>query len=163
MTVASKTLLQVRDIEKRFGGLVALSHVSLTIRQGDIYGLIGPNGAGKTTLFNVLTGLYRSDKGRFEFDGHNLVGVKPYRVVLYGIARTFQNIRLFHNMTAIENVMVGRHPRTSAGALGAILRYTEFFLASRQACVRHFGEQTVWPVLVLRPRCLKKTLPQTSH
>jgi branched-chain amino acid transport system ATP-binding protein len=122
MTVASKTLLQVRNIEKRFGGLVALSHVSLTIRQGDIYGLIGPNGAGKTTLFNVLTGLYRSDKGRFEFDGHDLVGVKPYRVVLYGIARTFQNIRLFHNMTAIENVMVGRHPRTSAGALGAILR-----------------------------------------
>ncbi len=122
MTVATNTLLQVHDIEKRFGGLVALSQVSLSIQQGDIYGLIGPNGAGKTTLFNVLTGLFRSDKGRFQFDGHDLAGVKPHRVVLYGIARTFQNIRLFQNMTAIENVMVGRHPRTSAGALGAIFR-----------------------------------------
>jgi len=122
MTVATRTLLEVRDIEKRFGGLVALSHVSLSIQQGDIYGLIGPNGAGKTTLFNVLTGLYRADQGRFVFDGHNLAGVKPYRVVLHGIARTFQNIRLFQNMTAIENVMVGRHPRTRVGALGAIMR-----------------------------------------
>ena len=122
MTVATGTLLEVRHVGKRFGGLEALSNISLAIRQGDIYGLIGPNGAGKTTLFNVLTGLYRPDSGQLRFDGKELVGVKPYRVVLHGMARTFQNIRLFHNMTAIENVMVGRHARTRAGALGAILR-----------------------------------------
>jgi branched-chain amino acid transport system ATP-binding protein len=122
MTVATRKLLEARHIGKRFGGLEALSNVSLSIRQGDIYGLIGPNGAGKTTLFNVLTGLYRPDGGQFLFDGHNLVGLKPYRVVLHGIARTFQNIRLFQNMTAIENVMVGRHARTRIGALGAIVR-----------------------------------------
>ena len=122
MTVATTNLLEARHIDKRFGGLVALSDVSMTIRRGEIFGLIGPNGAGKTTLFNVLTGLYRPDDGEFYFDSHNLVGLKPYRVVLHGISRTFQNIRLFQNMTAIENVMVGRHARTRAGALGAILR-----------------------------------------
>ena len=122
MTVATPTLLEIRHIGKRFGGLEALSDVSLSIQQGDIYGLIGPNGAGKTTLFNVLTGLYRPDAGRFRFNGEDLIGLKPYRVVLHGMARTFQNIRLFHNMTAIENVMVGRHARTRAGALGAIMR-----------------------------------------
>jgi branched-chain amino acid transport system ATP-binding protein len=115
-------LLEIRHIEKRFGGLTALADVSLTIRRQEIYGLIGPNGAGKTTLFNVLTGLYVPDRGQFEIDGASLVGLKPYRVAEYGIARTFQNIRLFGNMTAMENVMVGRHVRTSAGAIGAILR-----------------------------------------
>jgi branched-chain amino acid transport system ATP-binding protein len=115
-------LLEIRHIEKRFGGLTALADVSLTIRHREIYGLIGPNGAGKTTLFNVLTGLYVPDRGQFEFDGASLVGFKPYRVAESGIARTFQNIRLFGNMTAIENVMVGRHVRTHAGAIGAILR-----------------------------------------
>ena len=123
MTAAAQSpLLEVRHIEKRFGGLTALADVSLTIRSGEIYGLIGPNGAGKTTLFNVLTGLYVPDSGEFEFAGRNLCGQKPHRVVESGIARTFQNIRLFGNMTALENVMVGRHVRTSAGAFGAILR-----------------------------------------
>jgi branched-chain amino acid transport system ATP-binding protein len=115
-------LLSAHQIEKRFGGLVALSRVSLSIGRGEIYGLIGPNGAGKTTLFNVLTGLYRPDGGRFDFEGATLSGLKPFRVVESGIARTFQNIRLFGNMTALENVMVGRHVRTGAGALGAVLR-----------------------------------------
>jgi len=115
-------LLSVRQVEKRFGGLVALSSVSLTIRHGEIYGLIGPNGAGKTTFFNVLTGLYRPDGGELEFGGIPLAGLKPFRVVESGIARTFQNIRLFGNMTALENVMVGRHVRTRAGAIGAVLR-----------------------------------------
>ena len=115
-------LLEIRRIEKRFGGLVALANVSLTINRSEIYGLIGPNGAGKTTLFNVITGLYVPDEGDFEFDGHNLAGLKPYRVAEFGIARTFQNIRLFGNMTAMENVMVGRHVRTHAGVFGAILR-----------------------------------------
>jgi branched-chain amino acid transport system ATP-binding protein len=96
--------------------------VSLSISHGEIYGLIGPNGAGKTTLFNVLTGLYQPDGGHLEFNGASLAGLKPYRVVESGIARTFQNIRLFGNMTALENVMVGRHVRTRAGAIGAVLR-----------------------------------------
>jgi len=114
--------LEIRHIDKRFGGLTALADVSLSIERGEIYGLIGPNGAGKTTLFNVLTGLYVPDGGEFEFEGASLVGLKPYRVAESGIARTFQNIRLFGNMTAMENVMVGRHVRTRAGAIGAILR-----------------------------------------
>ena len=114
-------LLEAVDIDKRFGGLTALSGVSLTIRRGEIYGLIGPNGAGKTTLFNVLTGLYRAEGGSFRFDGEELSGLKPYRCARSGIARTFQNIRLFGNMTALENVMVGRHVRTRAGVLGAML------------------------------------------
>jgi branched-chain amino acid transport system ATP-binding protein len=120
--MSAALLLEFRHIEKRFGGLTALADVSLTINSREIYGLIGPNGAGKTTLFNVLTGLYRPDRGEFEFDGTSLVGLKPYRVAESGIARTFQNIRLFGNMTALENVMVGRHVRTHAGAIGAILR-----------------------------------------
>ncbi|MEO8157122.1 MAG: ABC transporter ATP-binding protein [Betaproteobacteria bacterium] len=112
----------MRNIEKRFGGLTALDDVSLTIGHKEIYGLIGPNGAGKTTLFNVLTGLYVPDRGEYELAGVSLVGCKPHRVVERGIARTFQNIRLFGNMTALENVMVGRHVRTHAGVIGAILR-----------------------------------------
>jgi branched-chain amino acid transport system ATP-binding protein len=119
---ASPALLAAHGIGKRFGGLTALDNVSLSIRGGEIYGLIGPNGAGKTTLFNVLTGLYIPDSGGFEFDGRSLLGHKPHRVVESGIARTFQNIRLFGNMTAQENVMVGRHVRTKAGPFGAILR-----------------------------------------
>jgi branched-chain amino acid transport system ATP-binding protein len=115
-------LLEAHAISKAFGGLQALSNVSLTIDRGEIYGLIGPNGAGKTTLFNVLTGLYRCDGGKVVFDGDELTGLKPHRIVEAGIARTFQNIRLFAHMTALENVMVGRHLRTRAGALGAVLR-----------------------------------------
>jgi len=118
----AETLLNIDGINKRFGGLQALSDVSLSINAGEIYGLIGPNGAGKTTLFNVLTGLYMPDEGRFNFDGHDLFRAKPHKVVAAGIARTFQNIRLFGEMTALENVMVGRHIRSRAGALGAVLR-----------------------------------------
>ena len=115
-------ILSMHGVSKRFGGLQALSNVSLTIERGDIYGVIGPNGAGKTTLFNVLTGLYQPDEGEFDFDGKPLRVEKPHQVAARGIARTFQNIRLFHNMTALENVMVGRHVRTRAGVFGAILR-----------------------------------------
>lgn len=115
-------ILKIEGIHKRFGGLHALSDVTLGINQGEIYGLIGPNGAGKTTLFNVLTGLYQPDEGTFHFAGRDLFRQKPHVVVEAGIARTFQNIRLFGEMTALENVMVGRHVRTKAGALGAIFR-----------------------------------------
>ena len=115
-------LLSANVISKSFGGVQALSEVSITIRPGEIYGLIGPNGAGKTTFFNVLTGLYRADAGDFEFDGAALAARAPHEVARRGIARTFQNIRLFANMSALENVMVGRHVRTRAGVLGAVLR-----------------------------------------
>jgi branched-chain amino acid transport system ATP-binding protein len=115
-------LLQVENITKRFGGLTALSDVTFSIAQGEIYGLIGPNGAGKTTLFNVLTGLYRQDEGTFTFQGRQLRNVTPDRIATLGIARTFQNIRLFANLSALENVMIGRHVRTKAGVVGAILR-----------------------------------------
>src|SRR5581483_387098 len=117
----ANALLESRNIDKRFGGLVALSDVSIKIARGTIFGLIGPNGAGKTTLFNCLTGLYEPTAGRILIDGQDFTGCKPYRIVEAGVARTFQNIRLFQNMTALENVMVGRHPRTRAGAFGAIL------------------------------------------
>ena len=115
-------LLEAREIGKRFGGLDALTQVSLSIDRGEIYGLIGPNGAGKTTFFNVLTGLYRPDEGGFLFEAAPLPVNEPHRVAAAGVARTFQNIRLFANMSAVENVMVGRHVRTRAGVIGAVLR-----------------------------------------
>ncbi len=119
---ANKVLLSIRGVNKRFGGLQALSDVSITIHEGMIYGLIGPNGAGKTTFFNVITGLYQPDSGSFELDGRPYSPSAPHEVAKAGIARTFQNIRLFGEMTAIENVMVGRHVRTHAGVIGAVLR-----------------------------------------
>ena len=122
MTAAMDVLLDASGIGKRFGGVQALKDVSLTIRRGEIYGLIGPNGAGKTTFFNVLTGLYQRDGGQISFDGKPLTLESPHTVAAAGIARTFQNIRLFGNMTAMENVMVGRHVKTHAGVFGAMLR-----------------------------------------
>jgi len=115
-------LLEARGIGRRFGGVQALSDVSFGIGRGEIYGLIGPNGAGKTTLFNVLTGLYAPDTGVFLFEGSDLAGLRPDRIAARGIARTFQNIRLFANLPALENVMIGRHVRTRSGVLGAVLR-----------------------------------------
>ena len=117
-----QTLLAAEGVGKRFGGVQALADVSFTIRKGEIYGLIGPNGAGKTTLFNVLTGIYPADGGTFTFDGKPLADLKPHEVAQRGIARTFQNIRLFATLSALENVMVGRHVRTRAGVWGAIVR-----------------------------------------
>jgi branched-chain amino acid transport system ATP-binding protein len=118
------TLLEIRGINKRFGGLQALSDVSLTIQRGEIYGLIGPNGAGKTTLFNVLTGLYQPDEGSFVFNGHNLFRAKPHVVVSSGIARTFQNIRLFKQSTVLDNVRVGI--RAKSGWVASLLQTPRF-------------------------------------
>jgi branched-chain amino acid transport system ATP-binding protein len=115
-------LLSVEGVNKRFGGLQALSEVGLRIERGQIYGLIGPNGAGKTTFFNVITGLYTPDSGRFELDGAPYEPTAVHKVAEAGIARTFQNIRLFAEMTVLENVMVGRHIRTRCGAWAAMLR-----------------------------------------
>ncbi|WP_295453390.1 ABC transporter ATP-binding protein [uncultured Thiodictyon sp.] len=115
-------LLDARVVTKRFGGLTALSEVSLAVHAGEIFGLIGPNGAGKTTLFNCLNGLYHPSSGSVHLDGVPLTGLKPHAVAAHGLARTFQNIRLFANMSVLENVMVGRHVRSRAGVLGAVLR-----------------------------------------
>ena len=120
--MSTTPLLRVAGVNKRFGGLQALSDVGIEIERGQIYGLIGPNGAGKTTFFNVITGLYSPDSGSFELDGKPYSPSEPHRVAAAGIARTFQNIRLFPEMTALENVMVGRHVRTHSTALGAVLR-----------------------------------------
>jgi len=110
----------------RFGGITALSDVSLEINPGEIVALIGPNGAGKTTFFNLMTGIYKPTDGSVVFDGTELGGLKPHRACQLGVARTFQNIRLFANMTALENVMIGRHGRTHAGPLQAVLRTPRF-------------------------------------
>ena len=116
------TLLDASGVSRRFGGVQALDQVAFAISAGEIYGLIGPNGAGKTTLFNLLTGIYRPDAGRFVFDGRDITGLQANEVAAAGIARTFQNIRLFANLSALENVMIGRHLRTRAGVLSAIVR-----------------------------------------
>ena len=115
-------LLEATGISKSFGGLHALEGVSFSIQPKEIYGLIGPNGAGKTTLFNLLTGVYGTDAGTFTFDSKSLDGHAPHQIAAAGIARTFQNIRLFANLSALENVMIGRHVRTRAGVVGAVLR-----------------------------------------
>ena len=122
----SPPVLQVQGISKRFGGLQALSDVGMTIQPGQVYGLIGPNGAGKTTFFNVITGLYAPDSGSFKLAGHSYQPSSVHEVAAAGIARTFQNIRLFADMTALENVMVGRHVRTRSGVLGAVFRTKAF-------------------------------------
>jgi branched-chain amino acid transport system ATP-binding protein len=116
------SLLRIHNVSKRFGGLQALSDVHLELLKGEIYGLIGPNGAGKTTLFNLITGLYQADSGSFYLENKEFFPGNPIHVTQIGIARTFQNIRLFERMTALQNVMVGRHVRTQQGALGAIFR-----------------------------------------
>jgi branched-chain amino acid transport system ATP-binding protein len=130
----SDTVLEVKGVSKRFGGLQALSDVGITIRPGQVYGLIGPNGAGKTTFFNVITGLYTPDSGSFELGGRPYKPSAVHEVAKQGIARTFQNIRLFPEMTALENVMVGRHVRTHSGLVGAVFRTPAF--KAEEAAIR---------------------------
>ena len=122
----STPVLEVSGVSKRFGGLQALSDVGIRIEPAQVYGLIGPNGAGKTTFFNVLTGLYTPDSGTFKLGGEPYQPTAVHEVAKAGIARTFQNIRLFAEMTALENVMVGRHVRTGSGVVGAIFRTARF-------------------------------------
>lgn len=122
MTQSIHLLLDVADVSKRFGGVQALDSVGLQVPSGAIVGLIGPNGAGKTTFFNVITGLYPADSGIFLFDGKAYFPESVAEVTKSGMARTFQNIRLFGEMTVLENVMVGCHCRSNAGLIGAIFR-----------------------------------------
>jgi branched-chain amino acid transport system ATP-binding protein len=154
----SLPLLEAKGVAKRFGGLQALADISLTINHGEIYGLIGPNGAGKTTFFNCLTGLYQVDEGHFMFDGAPLNVTAPYEVAARGIARTFQNIRLFANMTALENVMVGRHVRTKAGVIGAVLR-TPRTLAEERAIHDRARDLLRYVGLERRSDMLARNLP----
>jgi len=121
--MSASLLLDVMDVSKRFGGVQALDSVGLQVPQGSIVGLIGPNGAGKTTFFNVITGLYPADSGIFLFDGQSYFPESVSEVTKSGLARTFQNIRLFGEMSVLENVMVGCHCRSKAGFLGAIFRF----------------------------------------
>ncbi|WP_028708431.1 ATP-binding cassette domain-containing protein [Propionicicella superfundia] len=128
-------LLSATDVTMQFGGLKAVNDVSMQIHTGEIVGLIGPNGAGKTTFFNCLTGLYKPTSGSVEFIGRPLPP-RPRKVVREGMARTFQNIRLFHNMTALENVMVGRYCRTKTNAIDAIFRLPRHRREEREATAR---------------------------
>jgi branched-chain amino acid transport system ATP-binding protein len=135
----SDVVLDVSGVSKRFGGLQALQDVGVQISRGEVYGLIGPNGAGKTTFFNVITGLYTPDSGRFTLAGKAYKPSAVHEVAKAGIARTFQNIRLFADMTALENVMVGRHIRTGSGLIGAVFR-TKGFLAEEAAIAQRAQE-----------------------
>ncbi|HZK49719.1 MAG TPA: ABC transporter ATP-binding protein [Thermoleophilia bacterium] len=120
--VSAGPILEIEALTKSFGGLVAVNSIGLTVHRDEIVGLIGPNGAGKTTLFNVITGVYTPTSGRVLFDGREIGGHRPSKITSMGIARTFQNIRLFGEMTALENVMVGRHCRTKTGLMGVVAR-----------------------------------------
>ena len=115
------SILETRGVTKRFGGLSAVDNVTIQVPEGSIYAIIGPNGAGKTTLYNCITGFYPSDEGDMLFQGKSLVGLSPDRITKKGISRTYQNIRLFPAMTALENILVGAHPRLKSNWLDAIL------------------------------------------
>ena len=126
-----KTILDVKNLTKNFGGLCAVSNVSMTINEGELIGLIGPNGAGKTTLFNLLTGVYEPSSGLIELMDQDksiqIGGLKPYKITNLGVARTFQNIRLFKSMTVLENVKVAMHKNIRYGTLAAILRLPTYY------------------------------------
>jgi branched-chain amino acid transport system ATP-binding protein len=133
-------LLEIRKISKAFGGLQAVNDVSFDVAEGAIVGLIGPNGAGKTTIFNLITGNHRVDHGSIDFRERSLVGMKTHRIVALGIARTFQNIRLFQQLSAVENVLAGRHCRTRSGLLGAALSTPGQRREEREALERALAE-----------------------
>jgi len=155
---AAGDLLVATDTSKVFGGLVAVSDVDFTIPTGSIVSLIGPNGAGKTTFFNMITGLYVPTKGTIRFDGRDITGKKPHEVVRVGIARTFQNIRLFGNMTAEENVLVGLHHRLKGRWFGAILRTPDI---KKEEAEAHEQAQELLELVGLRQRAdtLARNLP----
>lgn len=126
-------ILEVRELSKRFGGLRALDAVSFKVKEGSIVSVIGPNGAGKTTLFNCLTGMTRLTGGHIHLNGEKITGLQPHEIVAYGIARTFQNIRLFRGMTVLENVLVGAHIHIRTGFLQAIIRGRGFISREQEA------------------------------
>jgi branched-chain amino acid transport system ATP-binding protein len=129
-------LLEIDGVTKQFGGLIALSNITASVDSGRVLGLIGPNGAGKSTLFNVITGVYPPEQGAVRFNGAPIHGKPPHQIVRLGIARTFQNLRLFSNMTVLENVMVGRHSRTNATLVDALIRTGRAVREERQIVER---------------------------
>jgi branched-chain amino acid transport system ATP-binding protein len=152
------SILQVRDLTLRFGGLEVINQLSLDVHEGGIVSLIGPNGAGKTSVFNCLTGFYRANAGDITFNGESILKLKPHRITQKGMARTFQNLRLFKNMTVLENVMSGMHCRTRGGALGAILRHPA--QRSEEAAIRRVAEECLDFVGILEHKDrLSKNLP----
>ena len=134
------SLLVLRGLTKRFGGLTAVNAVSFAVEEGSVVGLIGPNGAGKTTVFNLITGHYRPDHGQILFDDRPLAGLRTHRIIARGIARTFQNIRLFQRLTAIENVLAGCHYRMRSGIVGGMLRLPAQRREEREALDRALQE-----------------------
>ena len=140
-----KTILNVKNLTKNFGGLCAVSNVSMTINEGELIGLIGPNGAGKTTLFNLLTGVYEPSSGLIELMDQDksiqIGGLKPYKITNLGVARTFQNIRLFKSMTVLENVKVAMHKNIRYGSLAAILRLPSYYKEGRLEIARALAIQ----------------------
>jgi ABC-type branched-subunit amino acid transport system ATPase component len=131
-------LLEARGVTKQFGGLVAINNVDFSLAERSIASLIGPNGAGKTTFFNIVAGLYRPTSGQILFEGRSIVGAQPHQITRLGIARTFQNIRLFAAMSALDNVLVGQHCRLTSTALGAVLRTPGVMREERRARERAF-------------------------
>jgi branched-chain amino acid transport system ATP-binding protein len=151
-------LLVAENVRKEFGGLVAANDIDFTVQRGSIVALIGPNGAGKTTFFNMLTGVYKPTSGRILFDGEEITGMPPHAIVERGIGRTFQNIRLFHQMTALENVLVGMHSRLKGGIFGSILRTPRVRHEERDADARA-RELLVYCGLPRRHEALSGSLP----
>jgi branched-chain amino acid transport system ATP-binding protein len=151
-------LLEIEDVSKRFGGIVALDGVSFAAEPGEIVGLIGPNGAGKTTAFNVITRLYTPDEGDVRFDGESLLGTAPSSVIRRGIARTFQNVELFRGMSVLDNVRVGAHARRGDQSPEDVLFYVNLFsLRYRPASELPYGTQKrveLARALVSAPRLL---------
>jgi branched-chain amino acid transport system ATP-binding protein len=136
---SSNILLSAKSISKSFSGLHALQDISFDVPENCIYGILGPNGAGKTTLFNIITGLYQADTGELWFNGKNIINQAPNKIVIHGISRTFQNIRLFSNMSALENVMVGRHTKGSAQLIGSILRNQT--TQDEENAIQHYAQE----------------------
>jgi branched-chain amino acid transport system ATP-binding protein len=157
---AAKSILQADDVTKEFGGLVAVNDVSIEIPQYSIVSIIGPNGAGKTTFFNMLTGLYRPTRGQILFGGRDITHLRADRITKLGIARTFQNIRLFGAMTAIENVMIGRHARMRAGVWGSIFRVPRV-RAEEKAVTERAGE--ILEYVGLKPRQFDQIATNLSY
>ena len=155
---AVDNILEARDIRKEFGGLIAVNDVDFTIPRGSIVSLIGPNGAGKTTFFNMITGVYKPTAGEVLFEGRRVTGLPPHKVTQLGMARTFQNIRLFHNMTALENVMVAMHSRLKGGVWKSILR-TPSLKREEAAAVRRGRELLAYAGLRGRGHDFAKNLP----
>jgi branched-chain amino acid transport system ATP-binding protein len=151
-------LLEVRQIVKRFGGLVAVNQVDFDLEEGKIASIIGPNGAGKTTLFNVLTGIYRPEAGEVHFQGKSLVGLRPDQITALGICRTFQNIRLFSSMTVVENVLIGMHSRVRLSMPDVLARTRRFRVEENQLWSR---ASSLLDVVGLRPKAneVAKNLP----